>query len=488
VSLVVVIIVGAGLLTAYVKFRMVYDSIHRVPVTDLGKRPPVFSTSSENILVFGSDSRAGLDHHQQVLLHTGGDSGNNTDTIMVVHLSPGRHLVTAMAIPRDTMVPHYQCDAGPGYSGQQADPNAFERVNSLLSAGGPSCLWKTLEQQTGIHIDHFIEIGLAGFVSVINGLNGVDVCAPFNVNDPVSGLELKAGKHHIDGVTALAFWRTREDIGLGSDLQRIQRDQFMSAQVVKGVLGSGLLGNPIKLTSVLSGLAPSLTTDSGMSVSDLLHIGESLHGLSGKDVQFITVPNQPFPGDTATVQVAQPQADAMFSAIAHDVTIPKAAKGKTASSARELTAKPSQVKVRVLNGSGTHGVAAREAATLTGRGFDVTGTADAPAFGFTSSVIEYASSAQMPEVNTLRQQLTPVTVKQVPSLGNGAIDLILGADFTAAGSGSGSGSSPSGGGTPSPSASASTPGVGSLASANGGITASASCKSDAGAFAGPLSP
>ena len=389
----IVVLVCGALLTAYVKYRSVYDSIHRVPVTDLGKRPPVYSTSAMNILVFGSDSRAGLDRHQQVLLHTGSDAGNNTDTIMVVHISPGRHLVTAMSITRDTMVPSYECASGPGYPGQRADPNSFERINALLAAGGPSCLWKTIEQQTGIRIDHFVEIGMAGFVGAINDIGGVNVCVPFTVDDPVSGLVLPAGEHHIGGVTALAFWRTREDIGYGSDLQRIQRDQFMSAQVVKGVMASGLLGNPVRLLSVLSTMAPSLTTDSGMSLTDLLHIGESLHGLPRKDVQFVTTPNQPFPGDPgATVEFGQPQADALFSAIAHDVTIPKAART------------PAKTPVR-------------------------TSAKHAPAKG-------------------------------TPAKGTPAKD------------------------APSPAPTS----VGALASANGGISAAASCGSDAAAFAGPLSP
>jgi LCP family protein required for cell wall assembly len=388
----IVVIVCGALVTAYVKYRTVYDSIHRVTVTDLGKRPPVYSTSAMNILVFGSDSRAGLDHHQQVLLHTGGDAGNNTDTIMVVHISPGRHLVTAMSIPRDTMVPYYECASGPGYPGQRADPDSVERINALLAAGGPSCLWKTIEQLTGIHIDHFVEIGMAGFVGAVNDIGGVSVCVPFNVNDPVSGLVLPAGEQHISGVTALAFWRTREDIGYGSDLQRIQRDQFMSAQVVKGVMASGLLGDPVKLLSVLSTAAPSLTTDSGMSLTDLLHIGESLHGLPGKDVQFVTTPNQPFPGDpAATVEFEQPHADALFSAIAHDVTIPKAvrAPGKT----------PVKTSAEAAKGASAKGASAKTA-------------------------------------------------------------------------------------PPSPAPTS----VGALASANGGISAAASCGSDTAAFAGPLSP
>jgi len=105
------------------------------------------------------------------------------------------------------------------------------QINSLLQAGGPACLWKTVEQQTGIYINHFIGIGMLGFVKVVDDLGGVNVCVPFNVNDTVSGLNLPAGKDHINGVQALAFWRTREAIGNGSDLERIQRDQFMSAQV-----------------------------------------------------------------------------------------------------------------------------------------------------------------------------------------------------------------------------------------------------------------
>src|SRR5208282_5710477 len=106
VAVAAVVIVAAGTLTAYLKYRAVYDSITRitVPSTALGHRPPVYSTNSLNIL------------------RTGDVQTNNTDTIMLVHISPGRHRVTVMSIPRDTMVPMYQCDSGPGYTGQQANP------------------------------------------------------------------------------------------------------------------------------------------------------------------------------------------------------------------------------------------------------------------------------------------------------------------------------------------------------------------------------
>ena len=90
--------------------------------------------------MYGEDSRAGLTAHQQYVLHTGNDQSQNTDTIMLVHISPGRHQVTVMSIPRDTMVPMYQCDGGPGYPGQQANPNRDVIINSLLrSAAQRAC-------------------------------------------------------------------------------------------------------------------------------------------------------------------------------------------------------------------------------------------------------------------------------------------------------------------------------------------------------------
>jgi LCP family protein required for cell wall assembly len=498
VAVAVVVILAGGTLTAYLKYRAIYDSITRVsPGSELGHRPPQYSTTSMNVLVYGDDSRQGLDAHEQYILHTGDIEGtDNTDSIMIVHLSPGRHEVTVMSIPRDTMVPMYACSSGPGYPGQQADPGSDVMINSLLAAGGPVCLWKTIEQQTGIYINHFIGIGMYGFVKVVDDLGGVNVCVPFNVDDPLSGLDLTAGEHHINGIQALAFWRTREDIGTGSDLERIERDQFMSAQVVKGILSSGLLSDPLRLLSVITDAAAYMTTDNGMSVSDLVEIGASLRHLSSKNVQFITAPNEPWPENTDRVQFAQPQADEVFSAIARDMTVPKVSvtPTPTASAPQVLTTSPSNVKVQVLNGSGVSGIAAQAAAGLTSRGFDVTGTGNAASFAYTNSVIEYPSAAETAAVNTLKEQLTNVTGLLDASVPAGTVELILGSDFTGLVS-QGPAASPSAtpAATGSPAASPS-PGpspsvsVSGLAAASGGITAAAACASDSSAFSGPLSP
>ena len=97
----------------------------------------------------------------------------------------------------------------------------------------------------------------------------------------------------------------------------------MSAQVVKGVLHSGLLSNPIRLLNVVTDAAASMTTDSGMSVSDLVQIGQSFRSLSGQNVQFITAPNEPWTQNANRIQLMQPQAGEVFAAIARDQTVPK---------------------------------------------------------------------------------------------------------------------------------------------------------------------
>jgi LCP family protein required for cell wall assembly len=340
VSIVVVSALVIATLAAYVKYREVWDSIRRVDVTanDLGHRPPRYpsasDTSAVNLLVFASGSTAGLTRQQQLYWHVGSDDGDAvSETIMIVHISPGRHLVTVLNIPRDTVVPVYACARGPDWRGQQADPNAIEQIDNTLSYGGPACLWKTVEQQTGIRLDHFMELGYPGLVNVVNDIGGVNVCVPVAVHDSDSGLNLSKGAHHIGGVQFLEFWRTREKTGDGSDLQRIQRDDYLLAQTLKQVLRANLLSSPTRLPKVLGDAAAAMTTDTGLSQSDLLQIAQSLRGLSARDYQFIQASNVLYPPNTNWVEFQQPQADALFSAIAHDTTLPAAATARHAESA-----------------------------------------------------------------------------------------------------------------------------------------------------------
>src|SRR5215470_1455892 len=357
----ILLVVATGV---YAAFRLELSGITHLPKIDTRYRPVRYSDAL-NILLLGSDTRTGRNGA------IGGPNGCAcSDTIMIAHISPGRGGVTVVSIPRDTVVPLYACSPWNGLPGQPADPYAVERINATLAAGGPECVRHTVEEQTGIYIDNVIELNFTGFERVINDLGGVNVCLPFAIHNVItategSGLDLKAGKHHIDGRVALEFWRTRYNVANGSDIARIARDQYLMAQIVKGVLHSGLLHNPTKILSVIRDTANAMTTDA--SYSDLLHIVTSLNGISTRDVQFITAPWVSYPYDPNEVEFAQPQANAVFWALAHDTAVPATSRSKhvvVASFKGPLngpiqdgpagalyTLVPSQVKVMVLNGS-----------------------------------------------------------------------------------------------------------------------------------------
>lgn len=485
------VIVGGGVLAVYLKYRAAWDGIARVDVSgDLhpASRPPA-DPNAENILLIGSDTRVGVNGQ---IGGTAGIGGARSDTIILVHIAPGAHSIDVVSIPRDSVVPILNCTPEGGTSGQTAQPSyAIEQINATYAYGGPGCLWETVEQTTGIHINDFVELTFSGFEQLINALHGVDVCLPQAVNDPASRLNLPAGVHHVYGREALAFWRTRENLGTGSDPQRIQRDQFLMASLFQGIERSSLLKSPATMLSVIDTLTShqALVTDSGLTAPVMLRIGEALRGLKGKAVQFVTVPwttytgnaqwinssEAPNSGNPNWVQWVQPQANQLFSAIAHDTSLPKATKAPTSSSVE--TVSPADVHVQVLNGSHTQGLATSTSASLGQRGFTVIGPpGDAATNTYTGSVIEYKGPAELPEAQTLAQVINNVTLQQDPNLAGTTLELILGSTFTSL--------LPAGNSTPS-TAGGTSSGLSSIASTYGGITGGTNICSDSSAFAGP---
>ena len=297
-------------LTAYLTFRSVWDSIDRVKLSGLGPQPPKLA-SATNILLIGSDSRAGPDRR-----FGAGVQGRRSDTIIILHIAPGRQGVVALSIPRDSVVPVLSCPPGRETAGQLAAPGQVEQVNATYANGGPGCLWKTIEQTTHLHLDHFIELNFTGFEKVIDDVGGVSICLPFAINDPLSRLRLSAGPHHIMGAEALAFWRARY-IGDGSDLQRINRDQYLMASVLQGVDRADLMSSPARVLAVVTDAARSMTTDAGLGLQALLGIINGLRALPPGAVRFVELPTVAYPANPNWVE--WPAGDAaLFRSIAHD--------------------------------------------------------------------------------------------------------------------------------------------------------------------------
>ncbi|HET9897799.1 MAG TPA: LCP family protein [Streptosporangiaceae bacterium] len=457
----VTIAVVASALFGYAKFRDVLDGINHIVVSDLGKRPPKFSNAM-NVLLIGSDTRSG--HNRKL---GGFAEGQRSDTVMVVHISPGHSHIYVLSFPRDSVVPIYQCSAEPGFPGQTAQ-EGVEQINSSFAYGGPGCLWKTIEHTTQIRIDDFVELNFTGFVNIINALGGVEVCVPAAITPTqYDHLKMSPGKHFIYGYRALEFWRLREGFGLGSDLQRIQRDQLLMVALVQRILKTGVLHSVRKTYGIIQAIvkAHALTTDAGLTPQKILQIGTSMSGISRKSIQFIEVPTATYPGNSNWVEFDPEQTPKLFSAVAHDVKLPKIHKGKkgsgakgsgsgqkatetsknkgqskgsggTGKSAPKLLA-TSDVSVEVLNGSGVEGIAGTTSTALTARGFHVLGASaaltatGATDFSYVQSVVQYGSPADLAAARTVAAQLTNVKLQLNPSLPVNTVNLVLGSDFKA---------------------------------------------------------
>ena len=290
-------------------------------------------TVDQNILLVGLDSRTDAQGNplpQDLLnmLHAGdsSDGGDTTDTMIVVHIPAGGGAATAISIPRDSYV-----DLAGGF-GKHKINSAYSRgknaaVNSLSAKGvsgaalevqsneaGAKTTIQTVEKLTGLTINHYAAVNLAGFYSLSVAVGGVQVCLNNAVNDRYSGAKFPAGVQTISGADALKFVRQRH--GLNSDLDRIVRQQAFLASLAKTILGAGTLTDPTKLSNLIDAVQGSIVIDQGW---DMLSFASQLHGLSSGAIQFGTIPVQslslPTPSDGDAVKVDPAQVKAFVASV-----------------------------------------------------------------------------------------------------------------------------------------------------------------------------
>lgn len=277
------------------------------------ERPTEGPTSAENILLIGSDNRG--DGNEEY----GEDSGTQrSDTTILLHLSADRTNATAMSIPRDLMAHVPSCQS----PGGATVPARFEQFNWAFEQGGAACTIRTVEDMTGVRIDHHLIVDFTGFKKMVNAVGGVDVCLPEPVHDQKAHLNLPAGTQKLNGEQALGYVRARYSIGDGSDTQRMDRQQDFLASLVKKVRSNGVLLNPVKLYPLLSAATSSLTADPGLdSLNELYGLAHSLQRIPTGAVHFLTVPQEPYVQDRNRDQLLQPAADQLFAAIRNDVAV-----------------------------------------------------------------------------------------------------------------------------------------------------------------------
>jgi LCP family protein required for cell wall assembly len=242
-------------------------------------------TAGTNWLLVGSDSREGLTKAERRELHTGKDEGSQrTDTIMVINISDSGK-PTLISLPRDSYVtiPAHIAQDGSSIGDRK------NKINTAYGQGGAPLLVETVERNTGLHIDHYMEVGFKGIRDITDAVGGVNMCIPADVTDKNSGLNLLAGCQELDGKNALAYVRMRYADPKG-DLGRIERQQQYLSSVLKKAAMPTVLLNPFSMWNLVDAGTESVNVGEGDSIVDIAMLARAMRGLSNGSGTLTTVP------------------------------------------------------------------------------------------------------------------------------------------------------------------------------------------------------
>jgi len=252
-----------------------WSSVQHVAAASAGARPA--DTPGTTYLIVGSDSRAGMTAEELSDLSAGGTDGmgQRTDTIMLMHVPAGGGPVALISVPRDSYVPI------PGHG--------RNKINAAFSLGGPQLLTQTLEDVSGLRIDHYVETGFGGFAKIVDAVGGVQMCPAVAVDDVRAGLKIAAGCQQMDGRTALGYARYRYSDPLG-DLGRANRQRALLAAIVTRAASPAVLLNPFDAFPLATSGGSAITVDDGSSPLALVTFLRGMRAAAGADGISMTVP------------------------------------------------------------------------------------------------------------------------------------------------------------------------------------------------------
>lgn len=357
--------------------KYLYDHLEDIvqePVPEV--KPEEDEMDPFNALLVGSDSREGLTEEEQLAFGAEEVGGQRADTIILAHVDPADNRVTMIQFPRDLYVP-----IDGGYS---------NKVNTALM-DGPSPLVRTIEELTGIEVNHYAQVNIAGFRDIVDAIGGVEICIPDPIPfDPKTGIEVpeeETGMVKFDGERALRFVRSR-NYATG-DFERIANQQkFMSAALNK-VTSTGTFFRPNRIIDLYNAVGDNLVIDEGTKLTRLLSIAKRLKSFDPKTYEAYIVPNLGTTTNEAG-SVVLPDEEAM--AVMFDAV---AANESPADADGVPDVDPASIRVGVYNGSGVEGsadsgAAALDAATVqSSGGIQIVEIANAPRTDFKKTVVRY---------------------------------------------------------------------------------------------------
>jgi LCP family protein required for cell wall assembly len=282
-----------------------WSHVDRVAYEPSGSRPA--DQPGTTYLLLGSDSRSGLTKAERKEYGTGHVGGQRTDTIMILYVPPSGTPVL-ISIPRDSYV--------------QIPGHGSNKINAAFAFGGPKLMTKTIERNTGLRIDQYVEVGFAGFVGVINAIGGVEMCLKKPIKDHDSHINLKAGCQTLAGKDALGYVRMRKADPLG-DLGRVQRQRQMLSAMAKKAASPASVLNPVRYWKLANAGTDSLAVGENASMWSSMRMMIAMAKVSGSGGLTLTVPIADANAYTAagsSVLWNRKKAAAMFSDIARGDT------------------------------------------------------------------------------------------------------------------------------------------------------------------------
>ncbi|QGV80287.1 LCP family protein [Streptomyces ficellus] len=237
-------------------------------------------------LIVGSDSREGMTAEEKKKLHTGSAEGKRTDSMMILAACGSGN--TMISLPRDSDV---EIPKFVGSESGKTFPAQGRRVklNAAYAEDGPELLVRTVEHNTGLRIDHYAEIGFAGFANIVDSLGGVEMNIEKGFKDKKSGADFQAGKQTLNGEQALAFVRTRYAFA-ESDLARTKNQQKFLSALASQAATPGTILNPFKLYPTMGAGLDTLIVDKDMSLFDLGEMFFAMKGISGGEGTSMNMP------------------------------------------------------------------------------------------------------------------------------------------------------------------------------------------------------
>jgi len=286
-----------------------WGKVTKVDAIPTDSRPP--AGKGTNVVLVGSDSRAGLSDEEGRKLGTGGSKVSagaaHTDSIMILHM-PDSGSPTLVSVPRDSWVPI------PGHGSG--------KINASFTYGGGKLLVQTIENTTGLRIDDYMEIGFGGFAGVVDAVGGVRMCLPQAVKDKDAHINLPKGCQTLDGPQALGYVRSRHAFAAG-DLARVKHQREFLGALMKKVASPSRLLVPWRLKSIGESGAQGIAVNKGMSPITALKIMWTLKGITdgGNSVQVPIANANYFVDGQDAVLWDHDKALAMFDALKNDRSV-----------------------------------------------------------------------------------------------------------------------------------------------------------------------